>query len=292
MTRREQAAFLDWYSPVQAIVNRLGLSDAFQACAQAAQLAVTYDSRFVVANTGLLKAGKSTLFNALVGKVEHFPTGAARKTVQSQTVEVDGMLLVDTPGIDAPQEDVERAQTALRSADLVVFVHNVACGSYDATEIEQLRMLRGFFPDEQSFRTRVQPVFTLCDKYNDAEIDCVVNDSRSQIEKTLGIKLPNPLRVAAERCIKGRAEGKNLLVQRSGIPALEELLRARAAELHPRKVELHTSRMEKLRERVREALTTANREVDAELTRFNHDAETKRREWQTVRDSIINAYYR
>jgi tRNA U34 5-carboxymethylaminomethyl modifying GTPase MnmE/TrmE len=285
-TRKMRSTSAAWHSDARPIVTALDLPEAVAACMEAERLAEAYDSHFVVANTGLLKAGKSTLFNALVGRVEQFPTGAARTTVRSQTVTLNGVLLVDTPGIDARAEDSEQALETLRGADLVLFVHNVGCGAYDAMELEQLRVLRGFFPDEASFRARVQPVLTLCDRHTEPDVASVMASTHAQTEQHLGFRLADPLPVAAERCLKGRAEGKEVLVHRSGIPALEGLLRARAESLLPGKAALHAARLEQLRGLVRSALTTANREVSAELQRVKQEADLRRTAWTKVQEDI------
>jgi hypothetical protein len=284
--RKGQAARVAWHSVVRPLVEDLQLHDAAAACAQAEALAAAFDPRFVVANSGLLKAGKSTLFNALVGKAEQFPTGAARMTVMSQEVALDGMVLVDTPGIDARAEDSEQALETLRGADLVLFVHNVGCGAYDAMELEQLRVLRAMFPDEAAFRARLQPVFTFCDRHADADVDAVIAATHAQTGQHLGFRLADPLPVAAERCLKGRAEGKDLLVRRSGIPSVDALMRARAQELQPGKTALHAARLEQLRGLVRQALTTADREVTAELDRAAQEADARRSAWRSVREDI------
>src|SRR5262245_47809196 len=66
-------------------------------------------SRVTVVNAGLLKAGKSSLFNALIDVPEHFATSAGRCTTKPQELDRGTHVLVDTPGIDATGYDTRDA---------------------------------------------------------------------------------------------------------------------------------------------------------------------------------------
>ena len=50
----------------------------------------------IIVNAGLLKAGKSSLLNALTGK-RQFATDVIRATVKNQKEETDKYILLDTP---------------------------------------------------------------------------------------------------------------------------------------------------------------------------------------------------
>lgn len=119
----------------------------------------------LIANCGLLKAGKSSLFNTLTGAAdgrETFATGAARTTIRSQRQECRFGVLIDTPGIDATDADQLEAERTLRGADCVLFVHSMPAGEFDSGETAFLKRLKGFFPGEE-FASRVIPVFSKAD---------------------------------------------------------------------------------------------------------------------------------
>ena len=81
-----------------------------------------------IANTGLVNSGKSSLFNALLDSFEQerFPVGAVRTTMQGDRENLcQGVDIVDTPGIDASDDDDDAAYSALMEADLIVAVHNI-----------------------------------------------------------------------------------------------------------------------------------------------------------------------
>lgn len=75
---------------------------------------------------GLLKAGKSSLLNALFDDPsnQHFPTAATRKTVRNQSEVLNGICFVDTPGLDHDGKDTKEAEDSYSGADLLLFVHN------------------------------------------------------------------------------------------------------------------------------------------------------------------------
>lgn len=83
-----------------------------------------------IAATGVLKAGKSTMMNCLTGDFEnwHFAVDIVRKTVKEQCFELDGYLFVDTPGLDANEQDSAAALNSLKTADVILFCHNINTG--------------------------------------------------------------------------------------------------------------------------------------------------------------------
>lgn len=89
---------------------------------------------------GLLKAGKSSLLNALFDDPsnQHFPTAATRKTVCNQCEVLNGICFVDTPGLDHDGQDTREAESSYAAADLLLFVHN---GEKELEE-QQLLLLR------------------------------------------------------------------------------------------------------------------------------------------------------
>ncbi len=74
-----------------------------------------------VAVVGRVAAGKSTLVNALAGQPAQ-PTGLGGVTGDVTEVAVGDVRLIDTPGIDSPDEAVVRLQPLLDQVDAVVWV--------------------------------------------------------------------------------------------------------------------------------------------------------------------------
>lgn len=168
---------------------------------------------------GLLKAGKSSLLNALTGNLEkdYFATNAARATAFLAEYPVDDVIYVDTPGIDATEEDDEEAWRGLASADQVLFAHGLRCGELHQQEIDFLKALKARIPDVVD---RLVIVLTRLDECEGA-FPVLQAKIAEQIELTLG-KCPPLLGTSVTRFRKGVLENKGVLTARSGFPALQD----------------------------------------------------------------------
>lgn len=89
---------------------------------------------------GIVNSGKSSLLSALADEKDLFPSGdVPRVTRKIQQETRGGLLLVDTPGLDAPDEDVELAFQSATSADIVLWCHSLRMGELRPTELSALR---------------------------------------------------------------------------------------------------------------------------------------------------------
>ncbi len=95
------------------------------------------EAAFEVVITGLGKAGKSLLGNAIIDREGEFEVDVNPCTDTVQTVRWGDLLLVDTPGIDpnGRLRDEEQARQAIQRADLVLFAKNVEHGELDAPSL-------------------------------------------------------------------------------------------------------------------------------------------------------------
>ncbi|HHO50783.1 MAG TPA: hypothetical protein ENK18_07875 [Deltaproteobacteria bacterium] len=101
----------------KAIEAAEGLVDPAPLVAAAA----TLDRGWRVAVVGRVASGKSTLVNWLAGAPVQ-PTGLGGTTRRLHTVEAQGSILIDTPGMDAPAEALLTLQPVLDSVDAVLWV--------------------------------------------------------------------------------------------------------------------------------------------------------------------------
>lgn len=89
---------------------------------------------------GIVNAGKSSLLSALADEENLFPSGGVpRVTRETQQEARGGLVLVDTPGLDAPDEDVELAFKSATSAHTVLWCHSLRMGELRPTELGALR---------------------------------------------------------------------------------------------------------------------------------------------------------
>lgn len=172
---------------------------------------------------GMVKSGKSTLCNAIVGAEDRFATGAVRTTVQNEEVDCGDYLLIDTPGVHANDEDTAEAEQAYRHADTILFVHNLIEGELLKQEVDFLHRLQANFPKSTDFWKRVLFIFTNAGQLGAEKAQVVQQQIHQQIHQ-LFQQQPFSLLTDAISYFKGIAENKKLLQEHSGIPTLIEQL--------------------------------------------------------------------
>lgn len=170
--------------------------------------------------TGIYNAGKSTLLNALTG-TERFPTGDVPTTKALAEAELDGAVYIDTPGLNATEEDDMETQDAYETADFILFVSSAVSGGISQAEAAWLRTLRERYTQE-SLRQRLIFVLTKCGQVDREQLPEIVERFRQDLENTVGFGAVIPVDSVTYQ--KGAAEGKALLVDHSGIPDLKKQL--------------------------------------------------------------------
>lgn len=121
---------------VQQTAHLLGGSN-IPGLAELAQRLPTIDGVLKIVATGAYNAGKSTLLQGLTGIDLHIDADVATMSVTEYPWH--GVVLVDTPGVDADHDDLhdEHAERAVRDADLVLFV--LTGGFFDDVTVEHFR---------------------------------------------------------------------------------------------------------------------------------------------------------
>jgi len=86
---------------------------------------------------GKYNHGKSSLLNALI-KQDIFKAEDVRCTIKTQHFNdtEQGITRTDTPGIDADENDDQIAESAIKNADIVLFIHDVISGELDKKELD------------------------------------------------------------------------------------------------------------------------------------------------------------
>ncbi|HWL43705.1 MAG TPA: GTPase [Ilumatobacter sp.] len=169
---------------------------------------------------GKYNHGKSRLLNELIGRDE-FAVADKRQTVALAERVHEGVRWLDSPGLAADigsQDDRHAMHAAWRRSDVRLFVHTAKEGELDGDE---LTLVKELHQDDEL--TRRKTLFVL------AQVDQLPDDDR--LEKVIGViraQAPglawHP--ISATRHRQGMSDGKQLLIQRSGIPALKDLLAA------------------------------------------------------------------
>lgn len=172
---------------------------------------------------GSYNNGKSSLLNALIDDLENltFKVSDNRETRLNKEVKKGNVLYVDTPGLNARAEDNEKVFQALQNSDLNLFVHNITTGEFTKAEVDFLLYLKEKYPNNKDFLENIIFVLSQIDAMQDEEdIKRTEEKIQEQIKNIFGSKA-KILSLSSLRYIKGKNEGKNLLIKKSKLEDLK-----------------------------------------------------------------------
>jgi small GTP-binding protein len=174
---------------------------------------------FSVVCVGIYNAGKSTLMNALIDDVENitFQVGEIPTTAQEQSYRKEGFLFLDTPGLDANDEDEQKIKKSVQNADAIIFCHNIATGELDHPEVEFLH----FISRHDYLKEKILFVLTKISEKKSDEINATHIKIANQLKNIFGIIDPTIIPICSHNYQKGLKEKKKLLLQNSNITQLK-----------------------------------------------------------------------
>ena len=185
----------------------------------------------VVTVLGKFNHGKSSLLNELIG-VSVFAVSDARQTTQLDALEQDGVRWLDAPGLDADVMS-EDDRLALRGtwevADIRLFVHSVREGELDGSE---QALVTDLAADATHSRRAALVVLTQIDQVDDHPL--VRLSSMTNVERIVRDQVGSleVFPVSATRYKRGREDGKQLMIEKSGMRALKRRITQVAAHVH------------------------------------------------------------
>lgn len=167
-----------------------------------------------IAVFGSYNHGKSTLLNAIIGKEEIFKTADKRETLINSEIEHDGVIWVDTPGLnaDVKGKDDARAKEAFKVADYIFLVHSLNAGELDKSE---LRVYTNLMKQDKNYKAKLFLILT--------KVDQVSKDDLALVTKNIKKQLPDltTIPVSAIRYLKGVTENKPKFIELSGMDQLQ-----------------------------------------------------------------------
>ena len=208
---------------------------------------------------GYYNAGKSTLLNALMGEVKA-EMADRPLTAKVNAYEWNGYTLLDTPGIDAPIEHENIANSELDSCDVVLFVlasggavEEAATWNAISRIINRGRNLILIVNNKTGLEAASKDYIALTEK---------LRSRLQEVTKDAGIVHRVPIYlVNARTALKGRIENKPALVEYSELLSLETALAVFFKENENR-----TSIIESCRQDLLQAIETAQQQLNEKTT--------------------------
>lgn len=190
------------------------------------------DSNCRIGCIGLLKAGKSSLCNALCDSLDDslFAVGDIRTTKEIQEHAVEGFILLDTPGLDCNVHDTQITLKLIESLDIILFVHNLNCGEFDNEEKKFFSRLMADRQKQELFLKKTVWVLSKLDDCPAENIPSLEEKISWQITALTG-KAPRQIFCVGSRNYKrGMLQNKQLLIKASRIPEFKAQLRKLVAD--------------------------------------------------------------
>ena len=181
----------------------------------------------VVMVYGVYNAGKSTLLNALMGE-DLAETGEGPRTSVVTAYTFGDVQILDTPGIDAPDDHEQISREQLNKSDAVIFVLSSAGVLEEQQTYAQIgAILAAKKPlilviNNRSGYSSTDPLYTqIVEKLRTNLYQYFAEDEQllSRLDTT------SDFLVNAKLALKGKLEGKQPLVEASQLPALEKAVR-------------------------------------------------------------------
>lgn len=223
--------------------------------------------------TGIYNAGKSTLLNALTG-TDYFPTGDIPTTKELSTLTLEDCVYIDTPGLNAQEEDDQVAQAALQDADIILFVSNMQNGGLTLSESHWLRHLQELLGK----RTEERLIFVLsqCGRLEDSEISNVEEKFRVDVCSVLGYTPQALFCIDTLIWEEGVHQNQPLLQEVGGLDALRGFLAELCAQVRHSCVQELQQDKEEAAGAVLELISQFQTHCEAEIQRNQDKSDRKK----------------
>lgn len=174
---------------------------------------------------GLYNHGKSMLLNALIGDfgLNTFEVADKRETIRNKEIEFENFYYVDTPGLNAKENDDKRALDAIKETDLILFVHKATTGEFQQGEVDFLKKIEKNWQSPKEFIKKTIFVISSIDELNNEKEDLerLISKMDEQIDQIFNTKA-DFIAVSSNRYIRGKKEKKEILAKKGNIDKLKE----------------------------------------------------------------------
>ena len=219
-----------------------------------------------IVNAGRVNNGKSSLLNSLIDK-EEFAVKDIRETLVQKKVEIlENVFVIDTPGLDAADDDDMEAYDAYKDANAILFVHAFKDAEIQKTEVEHLKNLSNLLTKDYLEKHFIL-VFTYADEYPDqSEREAIIKKAQKSIQAEIGIKRYKVFEVSNQRYQNGNniddEEEKKIWHKESGIPALRDYILNNIPKWIDENIEVQGKRFDRFKKEILYGLEIAQKNTE------------------------------
>ncbi len=199
-------------------------------------------NKIKIACVGFYNAGKSTLLNALIGK-EFFKSGDIPTTDSVDIYEDENVIYIDTPGLNANENDNMIANLGYSDSDVILFLSDIQSGGLNATEAEYLIELKNTMGSIDILKENIIFVFSNKHQVEAENIDKIIIQHKENIKKVLGIEINNVYVYDALTYQEGFKNNEQKLLELSGIIELKSVLETVILEKNQKINEIRNERI-------------------------------------------------
>ncbi|MDO4204473.1 MAG: 50S ribosome-binding GTPase [Selenomonadaceae bacterium] len=244
--------FVDWFnkhSDDAPEAFSASLDDFTSKLFEKAETTQADGEKVYIVNAGRMNHGKSSLFNSLLGKNE-LAVEDVRCTVENREVPwKDNFILMDTPGLDATDDDNTVAYEGYKKANMILFVHTVKVGELHESEIKAINKMKEIIGKEY-FGKHFCLVLSFRDSVSPEALENIKNASVSTIKTACDTGAFPVFCISNRRYQKGMQENKMGLVALSGIPELIDYIEDKSEEWQSDKVGLQEKQNEEMMQQI------------------------------------------
>ena len=238
-------------------------------------------------NAGRMNHGKSSLFNALAHQKDLFKTGDVRTTTEQQWKEfTKDIVFIDTPGLDAKENDDIVAFEGYKKADLIIFVHTPNIGELHRNEIDRINQIAALFPSKNDFWQRFCFVFTFKESLEDNQFEIIKSKVLEDIKTHCGGTGYPVFNVSNMDYWDGIDNKSKPLVEISGIPELRNFLLEIADKIKAKANSLRKKRIDNLKVKAIKDLNDLHKIISDKISRKIKEIEGKNDRIQRAKNGI------
>ena len=239
---------------------------------------ISDSDKFYLVNAGRMNHGKSSLLNSLTGQVEDvFEVQDKRTTVKNKTYQYKkNIYLIDTPGLNANDQDDQEAIKAYKKANVILFVHSLAVGDIKKEEVRDLKTIISCFNNIDNLINKFVLVLTGKDAIqSDDDLNNIRNKILLDIKNETDLTDFKVFTVSNTTYKKGLKNNKNKLIEHSGIKLLHEYIdsfvKSSKSEIQDRiceRIDLETERITRKLELLKDERTKNLKKQEKDINEF------------------------